>query len=81
MKSKKIVASVACAVAAMTALSAQAIEIYPVDHARFMTNARFDFKVELDDVTPEIRSRLKSTERISIRPCRAKNCGWKKKKG
>lgn len=51
MQSKKIVASVACAVAAMSALSAQAIEIYPVDHARFMTNARFDFKVELDDVT------------------------------
>ena len=51
MKSKKIVASVACAVAAMTTLSAQAIEIYPVDHARFMTNARFDFKVELEDVT------------------------------
>ena len=50
MQSKKIVASVACAVAAMSALSAQAIEIYPVDHARFMTNARFDFKVELDDV-------------------------------
>ena len=46
MQSKKIVASVACAVAAMSALSAQAIEIYPVDHARFMTNARFDFKVE-----------------------------------
>ena len=32
-------------------MNAQAIEIYPVDHARFMTNARFDFKVELDDVT------------------------------
>ena len=51
MKSKKIVASVACALAGMCAMNAQAIEIYPVDHARFMTNARFDFKVELDDVT------------------------------
>ena len=29
---------------------AQAAEIYPVDKARFMTNARFDFKVELDKV-------------------------------
>ena len=28
----------------------QAAEIYPVDKARFMTNAHFDFKVELDDV-------------------------------
>lgn len=27
-----------------------AAEIYPVDKARFMTNARFDFKVELDAV-------------------------------
>ena len=51
MKSKKIVTSVACALAGMCAMNAQAIEIYPVDHARFMTNARFDFKVELDDVT------------------------------
>lgn len=51
MKSKKIVASVACVLAGMCAMNAQAIEIYPVDHARFMTNARFDFKVELDDVT------------------------------
>ena len=42
MKSKKIVASVACALAGMCAMNAQAIEIYPVDHARFMTNARFD---------------------------------------
>lgn len=28
----------------------QSAEIYPVDKARFMTNARFDFKVELDTV-------------------------------
>ena len=28
----------------------QAAQIYPVDQARFMTNARFDFKVELDTV-------------------------------
>ena len=49
MKSKKIVTSVACALAGMCAMNAQAIEIYPVDHARFMTNARCDFKVELDD--------------------------------
>ena len=51
MKSTKIAAGVACALAGMCAMSAQAIEIYPVDHARFMTNARFDFKVELDNVT------------------------------
>ena len=81
MQSKKIVASVACAVAAMSALSAQAIEIYPVDHARFMTNARLILKLNSTMSPPEIRSRLKSTERISIRPCRAKNCGWIKKKG
>lgn len=28
----------------------QSAEIYPVDKARFMTNARFDFKVELDNI-------------------------------
>lgn len=28
----------------------QSAEIYPVDKARFLTNARFDFKVELDTV-------------------------------
>ncbi len=38
---------------ALTALlgTASAAQIYPVDAARFMTNARFDFKVELDGLT------------------------------
>lgn len=37
------------ALAALLSLNAaSAAEIYPVDQARFMTNARFDFKIELD---------------------------------
>ena len=47
--------------AALLSIScAHAADIYPVDRARFMTNAKFDFKVELDqrvdrrDVTVEI---------------------------
>ena len=41
----------ACTAALLSlAAGAQAADIYPVDRARFMTNARFDFKVELDQV-------------------------------
>lgn len=53
-------AAVTAALFALIAGSASAAQIYPVDQARFMTNARFDFKVELDravnrsDVTVQI---------------------------
>lgn len=49
---KHILSAAAAAVLlSFSAASAvQAAQIYPVDHARFMTNARFDFKVELDTV-------------------------------
>ena len=43
-------AALAALVAASTCGAANAAQIYPVDQARFMTNARFDFKVELDKV-------------------------------
>ena len=36
--------------AILSAGTANAAQIYPVDHARFMTNSRFDFKIELDKV-------------------------------
>ncbi|MEI3011791.1 MAG: alkaline phosphatase [Sutterella seckii] len=49
---KHILSAAAAAVLlSFSAASAvQAAQIYPVDQARFMTNARFDFKVELDTV-------------------------------
>lgn len=72
MKSTKIAAGVACALAGMCAMSAQAIEIYPVDHARFMTNARFDFKVELDNVT----ARDKVTGRLELGSFTDKETGF-----
>lgn len=60
----KLKATTAAVFAAMLSLlcttQASAAQIYPVDQARFMTNARFDFKVELDsamarkDVTVQI---------------------------
>ena len=60
MKMKTSSAAVTAALFALIAGSASAAQIYPVDQARFMTNARFDFKVELDravnrsDVTVQI---------------------------
>ncbi len=54
MHTKLAAALLSCAVTAITTAgvtsSASAADIYPVDKARFMTNARFDFKVELDRV-------------------------------
>ena len=46
----KFALTAAAAALALAGSFAQAAEIYPVDKARFMTNARFDFKVELDKV-------------------------------
>ena len=49
MYKKFALTAIAAALTLASGLS-QAAEIYPVDKARFMTNARFDFKVELDAV-------------------------------
>ena len=51
---KFILSTASAALAAVGVLSAlaaapvSAAQIYPVDQARFMTNAKFDFKIELD---------------------------------
>lgn len=51
---KFILSTASTALAAVGVLSAlaaapvSAAQIYPVDQARFMTNAKFDFKIELD---------------------------------
>ena len=51
MKKHILSAAAAAVLLSLSAASAvQAAQIYPVDQARFMTNARFDFKVELDTV-------------------------------
>ncbi len=53
MQIKLASAAAAAAIASIGIFSsacAGAAEIYPVDKARFMTNAKFDFKVELDSV-------------------------------
>ncbi len=49
---KRFALSAASAALAAVLLSgaASAAQIYPVDQARFMTNAKFDFKIELDKV-------------------------------
>lgn len=50
---KFILSTASAALAAVGVLSAlaaapvSAAQIYPVDQARFMTNAKFDFKIEL----------------------------------
>ena len=44
---KHFAAALASALLCIAGTNAQATEIYPVDAARFMTNAKFDFKVEL----------------------------------
>ena len=49
MNIKTTCAAVAAALMTLAG-AANAAEIYPVDKARSMTNARFDFKVELDQV-------------------------------
>lgn len=61
MKLKATTAAVSAAMLSLLCtMQASAAQIYPVDQARFMTNARFDFKVELDsamarkDVTVQI---------------------------
>lgn len=61
MKIKTATAAVSAALLSLIAAGqAGAAQIYPVDQARFMTNARFDFKIELDksvarkDVTVQI---------------------------
>lgn len=61
MKLKATTAAVSAAMLSLLCTTqASAAQIYPVDQARFMTNARFDFKVELDsamarkDVTVQI---------------------------
>ena len=61
MKIKTATAAVSAALLSLLAAGqAGAAQIYPVDQARFMTNSRFDFKVELDknvarnDVTVQI---------------------------
>lgn len=61
MKIKTATAAVSAALLSLIAAGqADAAQIYPVDQARFMTNARFDFKIELDksvarkDVTVQI---------------------------
>ena len=46
----KIAHAVIAAVLTLASGLSQAADIYPVDKARFMTNTRFDFKVELDSV-------------------------------
>lgn len=62
MNIKTTCAAVAAALMTLAG-AANAAEIYPVDKARFMTNARFDFKVELDqvvdrkDITVEINGK------------------------
>ena len=49
MKLKATTAAVSAAMLSLLCTTqASAAQIYPVDQARFMTNARFDFKVELD---------------------------------
>lgn len=49
MKLKATTAAVSAAMLSILyAAQAGAAQIYPVDQARFMTNAKFDFKVELD---------------------------------
>lgn len=48
MKLKATAAAVSAALISLLCAEAGAAQIYPVDKARFMTNARFDFKVELD---------------------------------
>ena len=49
MKIKTATAAVFAALLSLIAAGqAGAAQIYPVDQARFMTNARFDFKIELD---------------------------------
>lgn len=51
MKKHILSAAAAAVLLSLSAASAvQAAQIYPVDQARFMTNARFDFKVEFDTV-------------------------------
>ena len=47
---KHFAAALASALLCIAGTNAQATEIYPVDAARFMTNAKFDFKVEFDTV-------------------------------
>lgn len=47
---KHFAAALASALLTLAGMNAQATEIYPVDAARFMTNAKFDFKVEFDTV-------------------------------
>jgi len=61
VKIKTATAAVSAALLSLIAAGqAGAAQIYPVDQARFMTNARFDFKIELDksvarkDVTVQI---------------------------
>lgn len=61
MKIKTATAAVSAALLSLIAAGqAGAAQIYPVDQARFMTNARFDFKIELDksvarkDITVQI---------------------------
>lgn len=46
----KFHAAAAAVTAFLTLPSAFAAQIYPVDQAKFMTNSRFDFKVELDGI-------------------------------
>ncbi len=48
MKLRKNAAAISAALLSLFAAESYASQIYPVDQARFMTNARFDFKIELD---------------------------------
>ena len=67
MKLKATTAAVSAAMLSLLCTTqASAAQIYPVDQARFMTNARFDFKVELDSA-------------ITARHYRAKKSGLKRK--
>lgn len=51
MKKTLLMSAIAAAAAATFCTHLAAAEIYPVDRARFMTNALFDFKIELDGKT------------------------------
>ncbi len=50
MKFRKTSLAISAALLSLAMNSSFATEIYPVDKARFMTNSKFDFKVEFDKV-------------------------------
>mgnify|MGYP000119809796 CR=1 FL=1 len=77
---KHFAAALASALLCIAGTNAQATEIYPVDAARFMTNAKFDFKVEFDTVVDRKDVTIQINGDDSRRPLRGTNSGRPRKR-